>query len=59
VRQAAQWLETSDARAQDGTIDYVGCLLVHDPNRGSRDASHTVANHLYEVRPSRELAVID
>jgi hypothetical protein len=56
---AAQWLELPDSGAQDNTIDYVGCLVVHDPDRGTRGAGETVADHLYEVRPDRSLALIN
>jgi hypothetical protein len=33
--------------------------LVHDPDRGTRGASETIANHLYEVLPDRGLALIN
>jgi hypothetical protein len=56
---AAQWLEAPEPSAQDNIIDYVACVLVHDPDRGTRGASETVANHLYEVRPDRSLALIN
>jgi hypothetical protein len=56
---AAQWLETPRAGVQGNTIDYVSCVLVHDPDRGTRGAGETVADHLYEVRPDRSLALIN
>jgi hypothetical protein len=55
---AAQWLELPESSLRDGAIDYVGCLLVHDPDRGTRGA-RAVANHLYEVRPDLSLALIN
>jgi hypothetical protein len=55
---AAQWLELPESSLRDGAIDYVGCLLVHDPDRGTRGA-RSVANHLYEVRPDLSLALIN
>jgi hypothetical protein len=56
---AARWLELPESGVQDGTIDYVGCVLVHDPDRGTRGASETVADHLYEVHADRSLALIN
>jgi hypothetical protein len=56
---AARWLETPGPGVPDNTIDYVACVLVHDPDRGTRGASETVADHLYEVRPDRSLALIN
>jgi hypothetical protein len=56
---AAQWLELPESGAQDNTIDYVGCLLVHDPDRGTLGASETIADHLYELRPDRSLSLIN
>ena len=56
---AAQWLQTPEPGVRENTIDYVGCVLVHDPDRGTRGASETVANHLYEVSPDKSLALIN
>ena len=56
---AAQWLETPESSVPDNTIDYVGCLLVHDPDRGTRGPDETIADHLYEVLPDRSLALIN
>jgi hypothetical protein len=56
---AVQWLELPESGMQGGTIDYVGCLLVHDPDRGTRGAGETVADHLYEVHSDRSLALIN
>jgi hypothetical protein len=56
---AAQWLQTPEPGVRENTIDYVGCVLVHDPDRGTRGAGETVANHLYEVNPDRSLALIN
>jgi hypothetical protein len=56
---AAQWLELPEAGAQDAAIDYVGCVLVHDPDRGPLVASETIADHLYELRSDRSLALIN
>jgi hypothetical protein len=42
-----------------GLVMRRGCLLVHDPDRGTRGAGETVADHLYEVRPDRSLALIN
>jgi hypothetical protein len=50
--------EKDESSLRDGAIDYVGCLLVHDPDRGTRGA-RAVANHLYEVRPDLSLALIN
>ena len=43
----------------DNRIDYAACLLVHDPDHGTRGARDTVVEHVYEVRPGRNLARID
>jgi hypothetical protein len=56
---AAQWLASPERSVQRHAIDYVGCVLVHDPDRGSRGAGETVANHLYEVQADRSLALIN
>ena len=37
----------------------LGWSLVHDPDRGTRGASETVADHLYEVHADRSLALIN
>ena len=56
---AAQWLATPEAGVRDDTIDYAACVLVHDPDHGTRGAGATVASHLYEVGPDRSLALIN
>jgi hypothetical protein len=56
---AAQWLAAPKPAVQDNPIDYVGCVLVHDPDRGTRGANETVASHLYELRADRSLALIN
>jgi hypothetical protein len=56
---AAQWLAVPERSVQDETIDYLACLLVHDPDRGTRGARETVAEHFYEVRADRSLLPID
>jgi hypothetical protein len=56
---AAQWLDSPERSVQDTAIDYVGCVLVHDPDRGTRGARDTVVEHMYEVRPDRSLALIN
>jgi hypothetical protein len=56
---AEQWLETTEPGVQDSPIDYAACVLVHDPDRGTRGANETVAHHLYELRPDRSLALIN
>ena len=54
---AVRW--GADPNLRDHTIDYVGCLLVHDPNHGALGAASTVAHHVYEIRPDGELALIN
>jgi hypothetical protein len=56
---AVQWLQSPERSVQDNAIDYVGCLLVHDPDRGQRGARETVVDVLYEVRPDRSLVLIN
>jgi hypothetical protein len=55
---ASQWLGAPERSVQDNVIDYVGCVLVHDPDRGTLGARDTVVDHVYEVRPDRSLALI-
>jgi hypothetical protein len=56
---SGQWLQAPERAVQDNNIDYVGCLLVHDPDRGQRGARETVADVLYEVRDDRSLTLIN
>jgi hypothetical protein len=56
---SGQWLKAPERSVQDNVIDYAACVLVHDPDRGTLGARETVADHLYEVRPDRSLALIN
>lgn len=56
---AGQWLRGSERAVRENTIDYVGCVLVHDPDRGPRGTGATVADVLYEVLPDRSLLLIN
>jgi hypothetical protein len=56
---ASEWIDMPETAGPDRAIDYVACVLVHDPDRGNRGARDTVAEHLYEARPDRSLALID
>jgi hypothetical protein len=56
---AGHWLKAPERAVTDTTIDYVGCVLVYDPDRGTRGTSETVADVLYEVRPDRSLLLIN
>jgi hypothetical protein len=53
---AANWVQMTTAGY--GGVDFVACVLVHDPDRGSRDPGDTVAERLYEVGPNRSLLSI-
>ena len=54
-----QWLDMPEVTDRDGFVDYAGCVLVHDPDRGALGARDTVVEHMYEVRPDRSLLAID
>jgi hypothetical protein len=53
---ATQWLDMPGRSEPDYPVDYVACVLVHDPDRGTKGAKDTVVEHFYEVRPDRSLA---
>jgi hypothetical protein len=56
---AAQWIDMPETKGRDREVDYVACVLVHDPDRGTRGARDTVVEHFYEVRPHHRLLSIN
>ncbi len=56
---ASQWIEMPETKGRDREVDYVACVLVHDPDRGTRGARDTVVEHFYEVRPDHRLLAIN
>jgi hypothetical protein len=48
-----------ETKGRDREVDYVACVLVHDPDRGTRGARDTVVEHFYEVRPDHRLLSIN
>lgn len=56
---ASHWIGMLGREIADHRIDYVGCVLVHDPAHGPLGARNTVVEHLYELRQDHNLALID
>jgi hypothetical protein len=54
-----RWLDAPEIAQREHTVDYAGCLLVHDPDQGALGARDTVVEHIYEVRPDNSLLVIN
>jgi hypothetical protein len=54
-----QWLAMPEVTGRDGLVDYAACVLVHDPDRGSRGTSATTVEQIYEVRPDGPLLTIN
>lgn len=54
-----RWLDAPEIARRDHMVDYVGCVLVYDPDRGALGARDTVVEHIYEVRPDHSLLVIN
>jgi hypothetical protein len=54
-----QWLEMPEVGERGQPVDYAGCVLVHDPDRGSLGARDTVTEHIYEVQPEGPLLAIN
>ena len=54
-----QWLAMPEVGERGQAVDYAGCVLVHDPDRGSLGARDTVTEHIYEVQPEQGLLVIN
>lgn len=56
---ASQWIDMPETKGRDREVDYVACVLVHDPDRGTRGARDTVVERFYEVRPDHRLLSIN
>jgi hypothetical protein len=54
-----RWLDAPEVAQREHTVDYAGCVLVHDPDAGARGPQDTVVEHIYEVRPDHSLLVIN
>jgi hypothetical protein len=54
-----RWLNAPEVAQREHVVDYAGCVLVHDPDRGALGARDTVVEHIYEVRPDHSLLVIN
>jgi hypothetical protein len=54
-----RWPDAPEVAEREHTVDYAGCVLVHDPDRGALGAHDTVVEHIYEVRPDHRLLVIN